>query len=103
MTKQIKPQKRGRPHNAKTGHEFESLHELVNKLGAEKKLANRDGEVVEMAWAERSFRAMVDRALAGNRRDLAQLLRHMIEHPRVSNRRATRAQYFVRGALAHVL
>ena len=102
MTNKIKSRTRRRPHNAKSGHEFESLHELVNKLGAELKLANCNGEVVEMAWAERSFRAMVDRALVGNRRDLAQLLRHMIEHPRLSDRQSVRAHYFVRRFLAEI-
>jgi hypothetical protein len=102
MSKQIKPRKKVRPHNARTGHEFASLHELVNKLGSEKKLANLHGVVVEMPWAERSFRTMVDRALEGNRRDLAQLLRLMIKHPRLSDRNSVRVQIFMRRFLAEI-
>jgi hypothetical protein len=61
-----------------------------------------NGKVVEISWAERSMRLMIDRALAGNRRDLAQLLRLMIEHPSISGSYRERQVTFIRGPLANV-
>ena len=92
--------RRRKPHNAKTGHEFESLGELVDKLGAEPMRVTLDGEEVEMSWAERSLRVSVDRALAGNRRELALVLELMIKNPEAVA--SVRKVYFVRGALANV-
>ena len=77
--------RRGRkPHNANRGLEFANVAELIATIGAEPKRLGVDGQQVEMSWAERSFRLTVDRALKGNRRDLAHLLRLMIKHPSVS-------------------
>ena len=72
-----------RPHNAGKGHEFETVGELFNSLAAEPKTVTVNGEEVQMSWAERSFRLTIDRALSGNRRDLAHLLRLMIKHPSI--------------------
>lgn len=91
-----------RPHNATTGAEFSSIAELVEKLGAEKKRVTINGEEIEMSWAERSFRLTVDRAIAGNRRDLAHLLRLMIEHPQISRSYREHKIIFIRGAIADV-
>jgi hypothetical protein len=54
-----------------------------------------------MSWAERSFRLMLDRALAGNRRDLAQLLRLMIDHPSVGGSYRERTVIFMTETLAN--
>ncbi|MGI8705822.1 MAG: hypothetical protein ACR2JJ_08535 [Sphingomicrobium sp.] len=89
-----------RPHNARKGEEFGSIAELICRLGAEMKRVTINGKEVEMSWAERSFRLTVDRALTGNRRDLAQLLRLMIEHPSISGSYRERQVYYFRGALA---
>jgi hypothetical protein len=61
-----------------------------------------NGKEVEISWAERSLRLTIDRALAGNRRDLAQLLRLMIEHPSISGSYQERHVTFIRGPLANV-
>lgn len=73
-----------RPHNARKGEDFADIGELMQKLAAETKRVVIDGKEVEMSWGERSFRLTVERALSGNRRDLAQVLRLMIKHPSVS-------------------
>lgn len=89
------------PHNARRGAEFGNVAELARILAAETKMVTVNGQEVQMAWAERSFRLTIDRALAGNRRDLAQLLRLMIEYPSISDTRREKCVYFVRGALAN--
>ena len=91
-----------RPHNARKAEEFANIAELVRRLAAEKKRVTINGKEVEMSWAERSFRLTVERALAGNRRDLAQLLRLMIEHPSISGSFRERRVIFIRGDLAEV-
>ncbi len=73
-----------RPHNAGKGEEFGDIAELVKRVGAETKRVTINGQEVKMSWIERSFRLTLDRALAGNRRDLALLLRLMMEHPSIS-------------------
>lgn len=90
-----------RPHNAKV-LEFETIADLVKCLGSERKRVALNGEEVEMTWAERSLRLTVDRALKGNRRDLAQLLRLMIKHPQISGPGRMTVVYFFRGALAKI-
>ena len=91
-----------RPHNAKTGIKFDNLPELILRLGAEKKLVNLNGAETEMVWAERSLRLTVERALAGNRRDLLLLLKMMSRYPETTGAGRATVQYFIRGALAHV-
>jgi hypothetical protein len=88
--------KKGRePHNASTGEEFGNIAELVRRLAAETKRVRINGDDVAMSWAERSFRLAIDRALAGSRRDLAQLLRIMIDHPSIA--RSYRVQIYLGG------
>ncbi len=95
-------QKGRRPHNARRGEDHSTVAELVCRLAAEKKRVSINGKEVEMSWAERSFRLTVDRALAGNRRDLAQLLRLMIEHPSVGGSYRERTVIFMSEALAKI-
>lgn len=77
--------KKGRkPHNARPSDDYLSLEELVRKVGSEPREAVLDGEVVEMSRCERTFRLMVGRALEGNAREVAQILRHMIKYPELS-------------------
>jgi hypothetical protein len=90
-----------RPHNAKT-LEFDNIGDLVRKLGAEPRRVLMNGKEVEMTAAERSLRLAIDRALKGNVRDLAALLRLMIKYPNVTGPGKLRMIYFVRGALADV-
>ncbi len=59
-----------------------------------------DGREVEMSWAERSLRLTLERALKGNVRDIAELLRLMIKHPHVTGQGKLRITYFVRGSVA---
>lgn len=91
-----------RPHNARDGREFGSVAELIQSLGAEIKQVKVNGAEVEMTWAERSFRLTIERALAGNRRDLAQLLRLMIDYPQIGTSYRERAVFFIRGVLCNV-
>ncbi len=97
-----KPKSGRRPHNAKKGEEFGNISELICRLGAEMKRVTINGKESEMSWAERSFRLTIDRALAGNRQDLAQLLRLMIEHPSISGSYRERQVIFLRGAVANI-
>lgn len=87
-----------RPHNAKVDQDFDDIHQLTRRLGSEIKRVTLNGKPVEMTWAERSLRLLVDRALAGNRRDIAQLLRIMIDHPNVTGKGPTVTRIFIRGA-----
>jgi hypothetical protein len=86
-----------RPHNASTGEQFEDVGELVCKLAAEKKRVSVNGQEVEMSWAERSLRLTVERALSGERRDLAHLLRLMIKHPSIAGPGRTRTFIYLGG------
>ena len=88
-----------RPHNANLGQDFGSVGELVRSLGSEKKLVRIEGEDVEMTWAERSLRLTIERALTGNRRDLAHLLRLMMKHPAIGGTYRERQVCFIRGVL----
>ncbi len=92
--------KRGRrPHNAKV-LDFDTIGDLVRKLGAEPKKVTVDGKEVEMSWAERLLRLTLERALKGNIRDIAQLLRLMIKHPHVTGQGKVRMVYFLSRSLA---
>lgn len=91
-----------RPHNARK-EEFGDIAELVRKLGSEKKFATINGTEVEMSWAERSFRLTVDRAIAGQRRDLAALLRLMIKHKNIGGSYREHTVIYVSRALANVV
>ena len=92
--------KRGqRPHNAKV-LEFATIADLVRYLGAEQKKVTVNGKETKMSWAERSLRLTLDRALKGNVRDIAELLRLMIRHPHVTGRGKVRSLIIIRGALA---
>ncbi len=90
------------PHNAKVDRDFDDIHELTRKLGSEMKRVTLNGEAVEMTWAERSLRLLVDRALAGNRRDIAQLLRVMIDHPNVTGVGPVITRIFLPSAAANL-
>ena len=87
--------KRRRPHNAKANIDYDDIPELIRKLGAERMTVKVGLEVREMSRAEAGLRQMVERALAGNRRDLAQLLTLMIKHPHTAGRGPVRVQYFM--------
>ena len=91
-----------RPHNASRGHQFESLGELVEKIGAETRRVNVDGKEVQMSRAERLARLTIDRAISGDRRDLAQMLRLMIEHPSLSGPGREKIHVIIGGKMAHV-
>jgi hypothetical protein len=95
-------QKGRRPHNAGKGEEFSSTADLVRILAAEKKRVTIDGKEVEISWAERSFRLTIGRALGGNRRDLAQMLRLMIQHPSIGASYRERHVIFLSATLAAV-
>jgi hypothetical protein len=86
-----------RPHNALKGQEFGDVGDLIRNLAAEAKRVTIDGEEVEMSWAERSFRLTIERAIAGNRRDLAHLLRLMIKYPSIAGPGRGRTQIFLGG------
>lgn len=89
------------PHNAKIDND--DIHELARRLGSEMKRVIVNGEVTEMPWAERSLRLLVDRALTGNRRDIAQLLRIMIAYPDVTGEGPVTLRIFIRGAAARLM
>jgi len=90
------------PHNAKIDFKYDDVGELTRKLGSELKRVTLDGQEVEMMWAERALRLLIDRALAGNRRDIAQLLRMMIDHPDVTGRGPVITQILISKAFANV-
>lgn len=89
-----------RPHNAGKGEDFGNIAELVKRVGGETKRVTVNGQEARMSWIERSFRLTLDRALAGNRRDLALLLRLMMEHPSISGSYRERQVIFIRGKMA---
>jgi hypothetical protein len=91
-----------RPHNARKGQDFADICELVCNLAAETKKVTVDGEEVEMSWGERSFRLTLERALSGNRNDLAHVLRLMIKHPDISGSYRVRQVIFMSKALSQV-
>ncbi len=91
-----------RPHNAKVDRDFDDIHELTRRLGSEMKRVTLNGEAIQMTWTERSLRLLVDRALAGNRRDLAQLLRVMIDHPNVTGVGPVITRIFLPSAAANL-
>src|SRR4051812_27375751 len=88
------------PHNSHKGFEFGNVAELATLLAAEPKKVMIDGREVEMSGAERSFRLTIERALAGNRHDLAHLIRLMIKYPSISGTSRKKQVIFIRGALA---
>jgi hypothetical protein len=94
--------KRRRPHNAGTGEEFGSLDDLVRKIGAERTTVTINGEERKISRVERSIRLLIHRALGGNRRDLAHLLRLMKSNPRISSSHRERFVTIIRGAMADV-
>jgi hypothetical protein len=77
--------KKGRkPHNATPAADYLSLEDLVQKVGSGPRKVLIDGELVEMSRCERTFRLVIGRALEGNAREVAQILRHMLKYPELS-------------------
>ena len=73
-----------KPHNAKRAPEVESFEDLVANVGAELRRIPSGSGSIEMTRLERTFRLLVERAIEGKARDLAQVLRLMLEHPAVA-------------------
>lgn len=95
--------KRGRkPHNAPPPPEFESLQDLVKKVGSEIRKASLKGETVEMSRTERTLRLQVDRALSGKTRDLVQILRLMQRHPNITKSYKERTVITVSGLMVGI-
>ena len=108
MTKEVKNkgarggrfQKGRMPHNAKVAT-YDDIADLVRAIGAEPKRATVRGEEVSMSWSERSLRLSIERAINGQTRDLIDLLKLMIKHPRITGPARMRQITVVRGALAN--
>ena len=94
--------KRKPPHNAKLGHDYATLAELVRQVGSDRKLVTVAGETTEMSWAERSLRLTIDRALSGKVRDLELLLKLMAKYPATTGRGRMRIEYFTRYPLSQL-
>ena len=73
-----------RPHNARPADDYLSLEDLVQKVGSEPRKVMINGELVEMSRCERTLRLVIAKALEGNAREVAQLLRHMLKYPELS-------------------
>jgi hypothetical protein len=81
MSSEQRRRKRARkPHNAHVPN-YQTLAEIIESVGSEpRKLPLPDGELTT-SRKERCYRLMIERALRGKNRDLAQLLRLMAKYP----------------------
>jgi hypothetical protein len=90
-----------RPHNAREAEPFESLPELVERIGNETLTVVRGSGTVRMSRKERSLRLDVEAALKGNVPALKHLLKLMARHPELIAPREMRS-IFINGPLARV-
>jgi hypothetical protein len=87
-----------RPHNARQSDDYLSLEDLVRKVASEPRKVMLRGKQVEMSRCERTFRLVVDRALDGRPREVAQLLRHMLKYPTLSKSFREEVVIFINGS-----
>ena len=91
--------KRGRkPHNARPASEYQSVEEIVKRVGSEPRRVRLRGEEVEMSRAERTMRLQVERALEGKVREVAQLVRLMVKYPQIARSYTIKKTVFISGA-----
>jgi hypothetical protein len=79
-----KPKTGRKPHNATQPADYSSLAELISKVGDEPRKVLVRGQEVNMSRSERLLRLQVDRALQGNVREVANIIRLMIKYPDIA-------------------
>ena len=88
-----------RPHNAVTPTDH-SLKDVVLRIANELHEVSINGEPRTISRAERVFRLTVERAVKGNVRDIAHLLRIIAKNPELAASERTDTIIFINGALA---
>ncbi len=68
------------PHNA-IEREYTCLEELIYLIANEPRPWKKEGEVIQVTHLERMYRQRIEKALAGDPKEVRELLRLMIAHP----------------------
>ncbi len=90
------------PHNARLA-EHASFQDLLTKAANEPRAAEINGREIRLSRAERLFRLSIDRALDGSPRDLADILRRMIDTPALAASFREEITYYFHGSVADFL
>ena len=88
------------PHNRRALPHVESLEDVVKQVLSEPRKVLQNGKEVEMCLAERAIRLEVDKAVGGDTRAIARIVKLLIKHPKLSRSYKATYQIFLNGIAA---
>jgi hypothetical protein len=91
-----------RPHNKISEPLTNSLSELIQVVGNERRKVRKDGIEVEMSLQEATLRRLVEEAVNGKPQAVKEVVRLMQKYPAMTRTTTERVIITIRGALANV-